>query len=200
MQCNNCGNDLEPGVEFCGNCGAKILNVVPATQPTAVPPVEQTPDPSIPLPPTPAESQTPVPPAQPITQVPVPPVPVPPTPPIPSAPAAAPTAAYAVARQPKNGMSIASLVLGILACVSFFIFFFSIPMGILAIIFGFIGRSKGSKGMGLAGIILGSVAIVLTVVVIGIAANYCNNNPQAESCVDSTQAKFIQPLRSPIYK
>lgn len=180
MQCNNCGHELEPGVEFCGNCGAKLLNAVPDSQTAAT---------------TSSAPQTALPANSPVTsseaQVPTPP----------SASTTTPSAAYAVARQPKNGMSIASLVLGILACVTFFIFFLSIPMGILAIIFGFIGRSKGSKGMGLAGIILGAIAVVLTIVVIGIAANYCNNNPQAEACADtdSSQAKFIRPLRLPNY-
>ena len=48
------------------------------------------------------------------------------------------------AAQPKNGMGIAALVLGIIAIVPFFS---SIIFGILAIIFGAIGRKRARLGV-----------------------------------------------------
>lgn len=63
----------------------------------------------------------------------------------------------------SKGMSIAAMVLGIIAAVLFCFVYISIPCAILAIIFGFIGRGKGGKGMATAGIVLGIVAIALYV-------------------------------------
>jgi predicted PurR-regulated permease PerM len=79
-------------------------------------------------------------------------------------------------------MALAALVLGILAVVFFFLFF---PIGfilaVLAIVFGFIGRSRASRdprlgrgGMALAGIILGVITVVLVIIVgiiIGVIVN-----------------------------
>lgn len=68
--------------------------------------------------------------------------------------------------QDKKGMSIASMVLGItslvMSCVPFFGFFLSI----LAIVFGAIGMNKGNKGMAIAGIVCGTINIVLHVIFI----------------------------------
>jgi hypothetical protein len=63
-------------------------------------------------------------------------------------------------KQPEsNGLAIASLVLGILSMTGFSIF-----TGIPAIITGAIGlKNPTNKGMSLAGLIMGSVSVVLTV-------------------------------------
>lgn len=61
----------------------------------------------------------------------------------------------------KKGLSIASMVLGIISVVLFCFAYISIPCSILAIIFGFVGKNKGGKGMAIAGIVLGIIAIVL---------------------------------------
>ena len=69
----------------------------------------------------------------------------------------------------SNGFSIASLVLGIIAIVLFCIPYVSLPGGILAIIFGAIGKNKGGKGMAIAGLVLGIIAIALYILtVVGI--------------------------------
>ena len=60
----------------------------------------------------------------------------------------------------KQGLSIASMVLGIVALVLFCLWFISIPCSILAIIVGVIGMKKGGKGMAIAGLVLGIVALV----------------------------------------
>lgn len=76
----------------------------------------------------------------------------------------------------KKGMSIASLVLGIVSVALFCITYVSIPCAILAIIFGVLGKKKGGAGMAKAGLILGIIAVVLFVLfviltVVGLVAN-----------------------------
>ena len=72
--------------------------------------------------------------------------------------------------QESKGLSIASMVLGIVSLVFFCIIYLSIPCAILALIFGFVGNKKGGKGMAITGIILGIIALGLDVLAIaGIA-------------------------------
>lgn len=83
------------------------------------------------------------------------------------------------ARQPDNGLGVAALVLGIVGSVLSITLFFGVICGVLAIIFGAIGRGKVSSGhatnggQALAGLILGGVALVLTAVmfIVLIASN-----------------------------
>ncbi|MEU9477334.1 DUF4190 domain-containing protein [Streptomyces sp. NPDC048191] len=71
---------------------------------------------------------------------------------------------------PSNGMGIASLVLGILAAICFLAWPLALVMGILAIIFGALGRGKAKRGeatnpgQALAGLICGVAGIVLVLV------------------------------------
>ncbi|MGW1159649.1 DUF4190 domain-containing protein [Streptomyces sp. NPDC002519] len=86
-------------------------------------------------------------------------------------PAAPPVAAgYAPSAQPSNGMGTTGLVLGIIGLVcslTFFLWFFGIILGILAIIFGAVGRGKAkrgeatNKGAATAGLVCGIVATVV---------------------------------------
>ncbi|WP_330240942.1 DUF4190 domain-containing protein [Streptomyces sp. NBC_00525] len=75
--------------------------------------------------------------------------------------------------QPANGLGIASLVLGIIATAGFCMYGLGIVLGILALIFGIIGRGRARRGeadnggVALAGIILGSVGIVVGAAFIG---------------------------------
>ena len=69
-------------------------------------------------------------------------------------------------KQESKGFSIASMVLGIVSVVLFCFAYISIPCGVLAIIFGFIGKNKGGKGMAITGIVLGIIAIVLYVLTV----------------------------------
>ncbi len=177
MQCANCRSDLKEGAGFCGNCGAQVI--LPPTQPSApwVPP---------PAAPAPVAAPNPFPqpevpqpqPTQPATEPPATPYPVPGAP----APAAAPYSAqpptYAVPKQPSNGLSIASLVLGILSLTTSIIWFLAIPLGVAALICGFIGRSKGGKGMATAGIITAIAGIILTIVITAFALKYLDDHPE----------------------
>lgn len=52
----------------------------------------------------------------------------------------------------KKGLSIASMVLGLVGLV-----LFALPCGILAIIFSILGKKKGGKGFATAGLVLGII-------------------------------------------
>ncbi|MEU6847111.1 DUF4190 domain-containing protein [Streptomyces sp. NPDC046716] len=71
--------------------------------------------------------------------------------------------------QPSNGLGVAAMVLGIVSDVLFLMWPIAILCGILAIVFGAMGRGKARRGeaanpgQALAGIICGSVGIVLAV-------------------------------------
>lgn len=70
----------------------------------------------------------------------------------------------------KKGLSITSLILGIASFIFMFInTWVALLCSILAIVFGAIGRKKGAKGMGTAGLVLGIVAAVITVILIIVA-------------------------------
>ncbi len=194
MQCNNCGQELVAGAEFCGNCGAKLLNVAP----TAPEPVVQSTSPQPTSPTTMPGPEVPTQPATPAT------APAQVSAPTPTTTTSTTTSgAYAVARQPKNGFSIASLVLGICSLLLFWFIFLAIPLGILALIFGFIGRTKGSKGMGLAGIIMGIFGIVASIIfivfIVNVGTKFCKDNPGAEECKDLTTTRLMVQF-SMVYK
>ncbi|MCX4587740.1 DUF4190 domain-containing protein [Streptomyces sp. NBC_01481] len=77
--------------------------------------------------------------------------------------------------QPANGMGITAMVLGILSICLFCLYgVVSIVLGVLGLIFGILGRKRAQRGeatnggMALAGIITGSIGIVLGLVVVGL--------------------------------
>ncbi|MFE0510762.1 hypothetical protein [Streptomyces sp. NPDC058964] len=73
---------------------------------------------------------------------------------------------------PSNGMGTAGLVLGIVSAIGFCVWPLAIVLGVLGVIFGGIGRAKAGRGeasnpgQALAGIICGSVGVVLALVII----------------------------------
>ncbi|MEW2067552.1 DUF4190 domain-containing protein [Streptomyces sp. NPDC007346] len=75
--------------------------------------------------------------------------------------------------QPSNGLGTAALVLGIISVVGFCMYGVNIILGILALIFGIIGLGRAkrgeatNRGMAIAGIITGSVGIVIGSVILG---------------------------------
>lgn len=66
----------------------------------------------------------------------------------------------------SKGLSIASMVLGIVALVMLCVYYISIPCAILAIIFAIIGRKKGGKGMATAGLVLGIIALAFDILIV----------------------------------
>lgn len=61
-------------------------------------------------------------------------------------------------------MGIAALILGLIGIVAWLIPFFGFPFNILAIIFGAVGRNSSNPGMAKAGLILGIIGLVLTII------------------------------------
>lgn len=74
---------------------------------------------------------------------------------------------------PANGMGITAMVLGIIATVLFCFYGLGVILGVLAVIFGFIGRGRAQRGeatnggMALAGIILGIIGALISAAFIG---------------------------------
>lgn len=88
-------------------------------------------------------------------------------------------------QQEDKGLSITALVLGIASFVCIAVnTFLALLCSILAIVFGAIGRKKGAKGLGTAGMILGIIGTVVIVLIIILAFviafsafDYVMNNP-----------------------
>ncbi len=68
--------------------------------------------------------------------------------------------------EPKNGLGTASLVLAIVALISFWTVFVAVVLGPVAVVIGFLGRgrvkrgSANNGGVAIAGIVLGALAII----------------------------------------
>ena len=77
--------------------------------------------------------------------------------------------------QPRNGFGVAALVLGLLAVVSSWTVIGGIVLGILAVIFGVLGRGRARRGeatnggFSVAGIVLGAIGVVIAIVLIALA-------------------------------
>lgn len=75
---------------------------------------------------------------------------------------------------PNNGLGTAAMVIGIISVVGFCLYGINIILGILALIFGIIGLGRAkrgeatNRGMALAGVILGSVGIVVGAAFLGL--------------------------------
>lgn len=65
----------------------------------------------------------------------------------------------------KKGFNITALILGIISLVFVCIIYISVPCAILTIIFFIIGRKKGGKGMGKAGLICSIISLILLLIV-----------------------------------
>ena len=68
-----------------------------------------------------------------------------------------------VAKKQSKGLSIASLVLGIISIILLRYAYISIPSAIIAIVFSKIGIKKGGAGMARTGLILGIVTLSIIV-------------------------------------
>lgn len=81
----------------------------------------------------------------------------------------------------RNGLAITSMVLGILGLVTCWLTFPGIILGILAIIFGGIGIARGrsdrvsNKGMAIAGLITGLIAVIVGSVLLVLAIQISND-------------------------
>lgn len=66
----------------------------------------------------------------------------------------------------RKGFAIAALVLGIVAIVLSCLWYISIPCGILALIFGILGRKSSKKGMSIAGLVTGVIGMIISIVIL----------------------------------
>ncbi|MFI1659518.1 DUF4190 domain-containing protein [Streptomyces sp. NPDC020472] len=77
------------------------------------------------------------------------------------------------AQSPSNGMGTTAMVLGIIAVAGFCMYGLGVILGVLALIFGIIGMKKAARGeatnrgMALAGVVLGSIGILVSAVFLG---------------------------------
>ena len=82
---------------------------------------------------------------------------------------------------PRNGFGVAALVLGLLAVVSSWTIIGGIVLGILAVVFGVLGRGRARRGeatnggMSVAGIVLGVVGALIAVALIALAMSLLNS-------------------------
>ncbi|WP_316307610.1 DUF4190 domain-containing protein [Clavibacter michiganensis] len=109
--------------------------------------------------------------------------PAPSQPAYPAAPAAGSHSPYAAPYQPgqggapaSKGLSITSMVLGIVSVVTVLFWFLSVPLGIAALVTGILGRKRnaGAKGFWLTGIITGVIGIILSIILVVIAIAFVN--------------------------
>lgn len=68
----------------------------------------------------------------------------------------------------SQAMAIVSLVLGILAILTFAVLFIPVVFGVLAIIFGILSRKTSGRGKAIAGIVTGSIGIVFSIVFVAV--------------------------------
>ncbi|MCX7658332.1 MAG: DUF4190 domain-containing protein [Oscillospiraceae bacterium] len=68
----------------------------------------------------------------------------------------------------KSGLSIASMVLGILSILFFCIPYISIPLAIVGLVLGIISlvKKQGGKGMAIAGVICSAIGLLIGIIVI----------------------------------
>jgi hypothetical protein len=102
-----------------------------------------------------------------------PPTPPPTPPPAPQQPVGGgqPVQPQPGQERPGNGLAVAALVCGIVGAALFWTLFGGVILGVLAIIFGAIGRKRADedprvphRGLAVAGLIIGAVTVVGTVV------------------------------------
>jgi hypothetical protein len=65
----------------------------------------------------------------------------------------------------RTGLGIASLVLGILSLCSSWVFICGGIFGVVAVVLGALGLNTKGRGMAIAGIIMGVVALLLTLLI-----------------------------------
>ncbi|UOE96199.1 MULTISPECIES: DUF4190 domain-containing protein [Bacillaceae] len=63
-----------------------------------------------------------------------------------------------------SGKAIASLVLGLVAIIFWLIPLFGIPITIVGLVLGIIARKSNKRGMAIAGIILSSIFLLLSLI------------------------------------
>jgi uncharacterized protein DUF4190 len=102
----------------------------------------------------------------------------------------------------RNGMGTAALVLGILALIGSLVVIPGFILGVLALIFGLIGRGRARRGeatnpgAALAGAIMGGIAIAITIILIAIGATFVAHHKsdiqRFRDCMNNAQTSAQQ--------
>ncbi|MBL7286070.1 DUF4190 domain-containing protein [Corynebacterium godavarianum] len=99
--------------------------------------------------------------------------------------------------QKNNGMAIAALIVGILAMLAIITIVGGVFLGVIAIILGILGIRSAKKitgpgarkGMAIAGIVLGALALLLSVVIMFVGVGLVSNLVgECDHLVDDTAA------------
>lgn len=102
--------------------------------------------------------------------------------------------------RPRNGFGIAALVLGLFALVLSWTVIGGIVFGILAVIFGLLGRARVKKGestsggLALAGVVLGVVAALIAIGLIAIGV-YVLHSPAGQGYRQCLQRASGDPAK-----
>lgn len=101
---------------------------------------------------------------------------------------------------PRNGFGVAALVLGLLAVVLFWTVIGGIVLGILALIFGLLGRARAKRGeatnggMSIAGVVLGALGLLIPIGLIIFGVSLLNS-PAARDyyqCVEQASGDQVR--------
>lgn len=116
--------------------------------------------------------------------------------------AAGPYGAGGPGGPPRNGLGTAALILGIIAIPGILTVVLGILLGLLALIFGIIGRKRFARreatngGAAMAGAILGGFALVISLVLIAVGATFFAHHKsdiqKLRDCLDNAQTQQQQ--------
>ena len=70
----------------------------------------------------------------------------------------------------KKGQAITSFVLGLFGIIAWFIPIFGLPVTIVGLIMGIKGRKSSKRGLAIAGIVLCTIFLIITLINAGIGA------------------------------
>ncbi len=97
-------------------------------------------------------------------------------------------------RRPRNGFGIAALVLGLLALVLCWTIIGGIVLGLLALVFGLLGRARVKRGqatnggLAVAGIVLGIIGLLISIGIVAFGVSILNS-PAGQSyqqCIEES--------------
>ena len=96
----------------------------------------------------------------------------------------------------KNGMAVASLVLGIISICCCCVSWVSLILGVLAIVFAVLSKKNpAQKGLATAGLVMGIIAVVLAVVSIIVANTEWYQDVVMQQLIDTFGEEYADMLK-----
>lgn len=95
-----------------------------------------------------------------------------------------------------QGLAITSLVLGILAIITCLVWYLGIVLGVFAIIFGAVSVKKRGRGKAIAGIVTGSIGVILSLLIVWVVNAALPSLQKSQR--DTTRRNDISVLSSDI--